>query len=248
MKIKPMVSFMILLVLASCQEEDVKEKNINELGFQTFQSEWNTSSLKSNIVKNNKKACYLFSGEKVNDLLNNPETHTFRFVLGLTNNKLDLKTQSVDRSGKNVGWINSSLYSDKVFDNALERLSDSNHEFSVDNSSAGQHLLESSKAVGYIQQWNRKLSENEDLTSVVSFDNQRIRYFSIEKEVVNDIAHFNSFKYLGIFLGINPEGKLTTILVGFDGNENIILPSSSGNENNAGAVYDFTRPCPNTCR
>lgn len=249
MKIKPIVSLMILLVVVSCQEDEIKGKNTNELGVLNFQKNWERSNLNSNDLNKKEKAtCYLFSGERIINLLNNPKTDKFRFVVGLTNCNLDLKTQGIDTWGGNVGMINSMFSSEKVFYDALNKLASSNQEFSASNSIAAEHLLESATALEFIKDWNRKVSGNEDMTAVVSYNNQRIRHFSIEKEVISEISQFNRFKYLGIFLGINGEGKMTTVLVGFDENKKIILPSSSGRgQINSGGVYDFTRPCPNTC-
>lgn len=249
MKRRLTVSLLILLVLNSCQKEDIKVENAEELNFPAFKEDWGNSEIQANLFNVHKNtACYLFPGQNVNRLLRSADAEYIRFVLGIAGGKLDIKAQSVDMNGVSLGIINSSVSFNKAFDDSINALSVSGQVFSG-SGIVGEHLLQPREAYEYINRWNTSLSENRDLSSVVSYDNQRIRHFSIEKEVIEEILHFRSFNYLGVLLGINPEGKLTTVLVGLDARKNIILPpvhDKGGGK--SGAIYDFTSPCPNTCK
>ncbi|MFC7773800.1 hypothetical protein [Flavobacterium sp. GCM10027622] len=249
MKRKLLGSFLIFLALESCQKEDLKIENSSESNFVAFQKKWKEAELNSNALKiQGNSTCYLFSKETINGLLLNTHVVNFRFVLGLTNEKLDIKVQGVDLEGVNRGVVNSIISNDRSVASVLKVLHTSTLKSSSNRSIVGQHLLEPKVAFDYINKWNTKLKNATGVEDVVSYDMERIRHFSIEKEVITEIAKSNGFKYLGVFFGINPEGKLTTVLVGLDENKNIILPSSlSRDASELGGVYDFTKPCPNTC-
>lgn len=235
--------------LISCQEDEAKEENLNELSFSVFKKKWTDSNLNFSLLgKKESTTCYLFSKNEINDLQENSRLEKLRFVLGLTNGKIDIKTQGVDINGEGLGIINSEIYFEKSLDESIVKLGYSNQKFISNNSISTNHLLNPQKAFEYINKWNKRSNETKILSNIVSYDNNRIKHFSIEKEVINEISHFTNFNYLGVILGVNPEGKLTTVLVGLDENKNIILPSSlskTGESN--GGIYDFTQPCPSTC-
>lgn len=249
MKTRLIVSLIILLGLNSCQKEEIKNENTKELNFLVFKNKWENSELHPNLFNtHNNTACYLFSGWDVQRLLMNPGAKNIRFVLGLEGSRLNIKAQSVTMNGVGLEVISSSVCFNKNLDHSINALSVSGQVFSG-SGIVGEHLLQPIPAYQYISRWNRSLTGNIDLSPIVSYDNGRIRHFSIEKEVVDEISHFRNFNCLGVFLGINPEGKLTTVLVGLDAYKNIILPSvHDKGEGRSGGIYDFTRPCPNTCK
>lgn len=248
---KIIVSFLTIVVFVSCQDDEMKEGKISakESDFSKFKESWIHSDLDISVSKTQRNTtCYLFSKEELSSLQKNSKLEKVRFVLGLTNGKLDIKTQGVDIKGENLGVINSTVYFEESLDSAVNKLANSSQEFPSNNETISKHLLNPTKAYDYINKWNTKLTKKSNLNATVSYDNLRINHFSIEKEVINEISHFTHFSYLGIFLGINPEGKLTTVLVGLDENKTIILPSKfSKTVDNSGGIYDFTKPCPSTC-
>ncbi|MNT81950.1 hypothetical protein D3C72_2216090 [compost metagenome] len=90
-----------------------------------------------------------------------------------------------------------------------------------------------------------------DLDAVTSYGGQRIHHFSLETVVVQDMIKNANTANVGLFLGLNSEGKVTTVFIGLDKDNNIRTNSSTrkGGEVTATAddVYDFTAPCPPTC-
>ena len=249
MRKKIIGSFLIFLTLVSCQKEDLKIENSNKSSFFDFQKKWEEAELNPNVLKKQgNSTCYLFSKETINGLLLNRDVVNFRFLLGLTNDKLDIKVQGVDVEGVNKGVVNSIISKDKSNASFLKVLHTSALKSSDNKSIVGQHLLEPKVAFEYINKWNTKLKNATEVDDIVSYNMERIRHFSIEKEVITEIAKSKRFKYLGVLLGINPEEKLTTVLIGLDENESIIESSSlSRDANEFLSVYDFTKPCPDTC-
>jgi hypothetical protein len=49
---------------------------------------------------------------------------------------------------------------------------------------------------------------------------------------------------IGLFLGLNPVGKVTTYLIGLDKNNSIKKASLTTKVTDAGDVYDGSRPSP----
>ncbi|MNL72858.1 hypothetical protein D3C87_1982390 [compost metagenome] len=49
-------------------------------------------------------------------------------------------------------------------------------------------------------------------------------------------------KNIGVFLGLNSKGKITTILIGLD--QNNVIKTTTLTSKEAEDVYDGTRPCP----
>ncbi|MCL9807196.1 hypothetical protein NAT51_16805 [Flavobacterium amniphilum] len=252
MKINLILSFFVLFSLGSCQREEMKNENPNNINLSEFNNKWKDAGLDVSMLKSKQKiTSYLFSDKAVLNLLRNPEAYGFRVVLGLTNGKLDTKLQCVKRNGVNLGIINPMVYCDRSFNDVINELENSNLEFSSSNNIAAMHLLQPAAAYGYLNRWNTELSENdnETLLEIVSYDNERIRYFNLKKEIVQEITAFEGFKYFGVFFGINPSGKLTTVMMGLNKDKKIILPSlpQGTNPNSSGAIYDFSQPCPSTC-
>ncbi|WP_136668976.1 hypothetical protein [Flavobacterium sp. H122] len=248
---KKFFTFLGLVTLISCQNEEIKTKSTDESGFTAFKKEWINSKLESSLSKNDGNTiCYLFPKNDLTHLQENVQLRQFRFVLGLTDGKLDLKTEGVDTNGKSLGIINSVINTDQKISHQVNELSLSKRKFNSDNELMRKHLLIPNLAFDYINKWNKKLIEKKDINTIVSYDGVRINHFSIEKEVIDEISKSSKFEYLGILLGINSEGKLTTVMLGLDKEKNFVFFSSSTSKytnDDPEAIYDFSKPCPNTC-
>ncbi|MEW5675192.1 hypothetical protein ABGT15_02660 [Flavobacterium enshiense] len=243
------LSVFALLLLVSCQKEE-GGATTGEASLASFKSDWVTSKLDASLQKADANTvCYLFSKEELNQLLANEQLGKVRFVLGLTDGKLDMKTVGVTNDGTYLGIVNSLMISDESFNNQIVALSSSTIEFESDDEIIDAHILNPKTAFAYIKNWNVKLAENQDVSNVVSYDNLRINHFSIEKEVIDKVSDLPDFKFLGVVFGVNPQGKLTTVLFGLDSERNIILPANEFNnrEDYSPSIFDFTKPCPSTC-
>jgi hypothetical protein len=244
--------FFALLTLISCQNEEMKSKNAETVSLAAFQNKWIQAETDANTARfNGFVTCYMFPKNDVLHLMETPQLKRIRFVLGVTNGKLDVITQGVNSRGTSLGMISSTVVSNRHISNQINQLATSRLRFSCNDAILRRHLLNPAQAYNYVNRWNMKLAENADLNDVISYDNVRINYFSIDKEIVQEIADLSDFKYLGVLLGVNPEGKLTTVLLGLDINRDFIILSQTnkgGGANVPPTIFDFSQPCPNTCK
>ncbi|WP_035653728.1 hypothetical protein [Flavobacterium saliperosum] len=238
-------TILMALVLISCQKEEGGDKNA-AANLTSFKNEWLNSKLDSVISKSDKNTvCYLFAKEELVQLLENEQLNKFRFVLGFTESRLDLRTVGVNGDGMQLGMINSTIIEDENFDSQINSLSSSAIQFRSDDEIISKHILNPETAYAYINKWNIILAGNGDLNDVISYDNMRINHFSIEREVMDNLSHLPNFKYLGVVLGVNPEGKLTTVMLGLNENRSIIFSANEGV--NSPSIFDHTVPCPKNC-
>lgn len=243
--------FTILGVISiiSCQKDDIKSTTVDKSSMQTFKTAWKEAKLDLAISKKQGYVnCYLFSKDALSSIQSFEQLHHFRFVLGLTEGQLDIKTEGVNSKGVSLGSISSIRYSDNNIANQISKMSSAKNKFATNDIILKKHLLEPNLAFKYIQEWQNKATEKTKLNDIVSYDGVRINYFSIEKEVIAAISKSSNFQYLAVLLGVNPEGKLTTVLLGLDSDKTFSFStSSSKNSLDSGAIYDFTRPCPSAC-
>lgn len=246
---KNIFSLFVLLSLVSCQKEEIKTELTDEAGFTIFKKDWMTSKLDSGLPKSNGNTiCYLFSKSDIKYLQASSQLKKIRFVLGLTDGRLDLKMQGVGIKGSSLGVVNSIIDSDQKISRQLLQLASSKKQFISSNVIINQHLLNPALAFDYIKKWDTGLVQNKDLNATVSYDNVRINYFSIEREIIDDITKFSGFEHLGVLLGVNLEGKLTTVLLGLDKDGNFAVFSDEAKDSDdIPPLFDFTKPCPNTC-
>ena len=201
---KKIFSILVMLILGSCQQEEISIKNEDDKNLAAFSEAWLNSKLTSNLNRlEGKPTCYMFSKEELNILLNNCQLRKIRFIPGLKNGKLDLKVQGINAYGSGLGIVSSVQASDAKMDNQIIDLSSSVKRFRSNDELINSHLLNPRDAFSYINRWNIQFSANQDLNDVVSYDNVRINYFSIQKEIIAVIAAFPEFKNLGVFFKIN---------------------------------------------
>lgn len=243
-------SILGLFLLISCQKEEISKESGDDKSLAQFNKMWLNFKLESSLARlEGGSTCYMFPKEELISLQRNCHLRKIRFVPGLTNGKLDLKLQGVNSSGVGLGIINAGQVSEVKIDNQIVDLSNSNKLFGSNNELISNHLLNPKDAFNYINRWNIRSSANENLDSIVSYGNERINYFSIQKEIVSAITGLPNFENLGVFFGINPQGKMTTVLFGLDKKRNFIFYSmpNNGQNNVPPSIFDFTQPCPSTC-
>lgn len=242
----------IAFCLISCNNNESSDSSTSDADLQKFKKDWLSYDITNLVAGVNSKVekttkAYTFSKADLNNLFNNNELNKIRFVLGVVNNDLDIKVQGF--GSNSIGILNSEIFSSEKLDSQVSSLSTINSSFNSDNKIVMSHVIDANSGFEYINDW--KYSINLDnINNTVSYDGNRIEHFSIEKEVVEEIMNFNGFEYLGVILGVNESGKLTTVLVGMDQDHNVIISSSQNLRTGQlidGAVFDRTDPCPSVC-
>ena len=186
---------------------------------------------------------YLFSTQDFSKLTSTPDLHHLRFVLGYENGIIKIDAAGVNSTGKEINRINSKVL---FATSNQDKLTDLN-EVTVDltrkrTAVLNKHLLSPKTAFGGIEAWEEKLIKVQDLNEVTSYDGLRIRHYALETEVITSIINKAGIEKVGLFLGLNSEGKMTTILVGLDKDNNI--KKTSATSKIVDGVYDFAQPSP----
>ena len=240
-KLTLLASLVVAFFIFSCQKESSQEEGTPTAASQ--KEAWLTANLDAKFAASQKQVtAYLFPTSELAKLVQTPNVTEVRFVLGYADNTLQIQVDGVDKAGKKLGSVNSSLLKESAYDAKLATLKVVSDNTTKKRSALlKKHLLVSKEAFGWIDAWQNKLSTVKDLEEVTSYDGLRIRHFNLEAEVVAAMLKKNTAN-IGVFLGLNTKGKVTTILVGLDKNNAIKKASLTAKDPDD--VYDGTRPSP----
>ena len=249
MKIKTflMAVFAITLFIAcSEQESNPITSNSNSVD---LQKNWQERALTTDFFDNQKSVShYDFSKKDIERAFENSTLNRFRFVLGLENNQIVISMVGVDEKGNELTSINSTVFFDsELYHSSIKNLENSSYEYSrtrIEAPIIGKHLLSHSATFDYVDKWSKALA-SQNIEEMITDSGVRYRYYTIEKEVIVHLISKANTESIALFLGLNAENELTTVLLGKDEN-NQLTPN---NTNRSGdEIFDFTNPCPNACK
>ncbi len=228
--------------MVACQKDNSQEE-VNAIN-KTQKENWLTANLDTEFASSQKQVtAYLFPTEELDKLVSNTDVEEVRFVLGYADNTIQIEVTGVDKSGKKLGSVESTVLKDISVQNNLVELKKLTANTTKKRSLLlNEHILVPSYAFTWIDAWQEKLSSVSDLDEVLSYEGTRFRYYSLEADVVKEMTSKKSAN-VGLFLGLNPKGKVTTILINLDKN-NGIKKASLTSKNDVDDVYDGTRPVP----
>ncbi|MBW1297182.1 hypothetical protein [Aquimarina litoralis] len=243
MKIKHFIQILtavIFLLFISCQQEEVTSESTEQLNENSFAKNWQEADLSK--IFTGKEMNYPISVEQLKSILNHKNVYLVRFVPGVIEGKLQVKVVSIDAKG-------TVLDEELVLQNEDLRINDQLQELrtivfnkeTISDPMVSKHILQFDEAADFVGSWNQKSSL--DLNEVTSYDGIRIRYFSMEPNAVQHMAN-TEVEYINLSWGLNKDNKLTTVFVPIVDTK-IAAKTKNGNNRSA---YDFTDPCPNTCR
>lgn len=248
---KKILSFLIFtcVLFISCEKQN--DSNA-KLELSNSKQNWQSAKLDLNFKSSqNNVTSYLFSKNDLLNLTENTNIKKIRFVLGFENNKIALYATSVDSNNNELKSINSSVFSDVEFYSKIESLKFLKQNYSSSNTIINNHFITPLTAYNFITNWSNELKNKNSINEITSYNNVRIYHFSIEKEVIMEMLHWNNIKNISLFLGINEENKLTPILLGINNQNDFIIatsPNSSKTENSTdGGIFDRLDPCPTIC-
>ncbi|PIF31088.1 hypothetical protein CLU81_1562 [Flavobacterium sp. 9] len=231
-----------VLLMFSCQKENSQENS--SLVSKTEQENWQTAKLDAKFADSQKQVtAYLFPTDAMAKLVETPNVEYVQFVLGYSDNTLQIKVIGVDKTGKEFASVDSKILNETSDIDKLAALKASNSKTSKGSALLNDHLILPNVALDGINAWQKKLNTLSDLDEVLSYEGQRFRYYTLEAAIVADMVKDKNTANIGLFLGLNPIGKVTTILIGLDKNNSIKKTSISGKTASAD-VYDASRPCP----
>lgn len=191
---------------------------------------------------------YLLNTSNLKELLDFQDVDLVRFAVSFDNNEIKFNAIGVDYFGKELITVEGFPYIDSTFDDNLKILDTSKSNISSSNSIVDRHILNSKTAYNYINNWQNELSLGTNLQSLTTYNNVPFKYFSLRKEVVQDLLNIQNISNVGLFIGVNPDNKMTTVLAAMDRDKKFIIPTVSGNFSTlTGAIYDFTTACQPDC-
>ncbi|PXY38686.1 hypothetical protein DMB65_21645 [Flavobacterium cheongpyeongense] len=231
----------VMFSILTCQKEDNQREVVPLLVSQN--ENWLSANLDAKFASSQKQvAAYLFSTDEMKLLIQKPNIAEVHFVMGFNDDKIQIQVSGVDESGTELGTVKSAILKESNFRTELTNL----NQLSVNTTNKrtpllNSHLLSPDNAFKWIKEWQGKLKVVSDLEKITSHEGSRFRYFSLEPEVIKAML-YKDYVNIGLFLGLNPKGKVTAILIGLD--QNNAVKKIAINPKEANDIYDGTRPCP----
>ncbi|MEN2414755.1 hypothetical protein [Flavobacterium mesophilum] len=235
-----------VLMMFSCQKDNSQDNGSAVSA--TEQENWLTAKLDAGFASSQEQVtAYLFSTTEFSKLVETPNVENLQFVLGYSDKTLQIKVIGVDKSGKELASMDSKILKDPAYNDKLVKL-ENGETSKTDKGSAllNEHLMLSKEAFDGIVAWQNKLKTVTDLNEVTSYEGARFQHYSLEAAVVAEMLKGGNTANIGLFLGLNAKGKVTTILVELDKNNAIKSKTSLTGKtmDNPEDVYDGARPSP----
>jgi hypothetical protein len=235
----------VLLLMFSCQKENSTENE--SLVSTAEQQNWQTAKLDAKFADSQKQVtAYLFPTNEMSKLVETPNVVNVQFVLGYSDSTLQIKVIGVDNSGNELASVDSQILIEASYTDKLAALNVSKNKANKEIDLLNEHLLLPKEAFDGIKAWQEKLNTVSDLDEVLSYEGKRFKHYSLEAAIVADLLKNKNTANIGLFLGLNPIGKVTTILIGLDKNNSIRKGSflTGKAEEEPEDVYDGARPSP----
>ena len=248
------ILFAAIMILA-CTNDQLSETENNTPA--TLQKNWNQTELTTTLYNNlSVLSHHHIDAEKLRNIALFKAVVKFRFTLGLNKNlELEIDVAGVDQNGKIVNSFTSILNTNNNLKNSINELQYSTYRYRA-LSNATTHLLPYKTAYTYINKWQNALQKKQ-VETLISYRGERIRYYSLPKQIVVDMTSSKNVGAIALFLGINTKDKLTPVFIQKTQNGSLLLKAennylgtiSDGDEpgDGEGNIYDFTEGCPDMC-
>jgi hypothetical protein len=240
-----LIAFIAMFLIFACQKDGTTENG--SIVSTAEQQNWQTAKLDAKFADSQKQVtAYLFSTDEMSKLVQTPNVENVQFVLGYSDNTLQIKVIGVDKSGNELASVDSEILKENGYADKLAALNVSKNKANKGVNLLDEHLLFPKEAFDGITAWQEKLNTLSDIDEVLSYEGKRFKHFSLEAGIVADLLKNKNATNIGLFLGLNPVGKVTTILIGLDKNNSIKKGSflTGKVEDVPDDVYDGARPSP----
>lgn len=236
-------AFTVLFLMFACQKESSTENE--SVVSTTEQQNWQTAKLDAKFAESQKQVtAYLFPVNDMSKVVETANVANVQFVLGYSDNTLQIKVIGVDNSGNELASVDSQILREPSYTDKLAVLNVSKNKADKGVALLNEHLLMPKEAFEGIKAWQDKLNMVADLDEVLSYEGKRFKHYSLEAAIVADLLKNKSNTKIGLLLGLNPLGKVTTILVGLNEGNSIKKTSLTAKDLEPEDVYDGARPSP----
>jgi hypothetical protein len=255
MKTKTFLPFVLFVtIFLACVTDQLTDTQINSEA--ELQENWKTTELTGAFYNNQIiLSHYQIDAEKLRDITLNTLVTKFRFTLELNQNQeLQIEVAGVDQKGVILNSFSTIINTDSNIKNSIDQLQSNNYTYDInplDLSLSDKHLLPYKSAYTYINNWGKSI-QHQQIESLITYNGERIRYFSMPKEVVKAMVSPQKVTSIALFLGLNNNKKLTTVFIQKNSVSSLLLNTTYNKsgiypDDNEGDIYDFTDPCPDLC-
>jgi len=252
-KLVPILFAAILILACTNDQFSETENNIPV----TLQKNWNQTELTTAFYNNQSMLSHHhIDAEKLRSISLQNSVIKFRFTLGLNRNQeLEIDIAGIDQKGVIVSSFTSILNTDNNYKNSINQLQYSSYTYR-ELSNATTHLLPYTTAYTYINKWENAI-QKQQIETLIAYEGERIRYYSLPKQIVVDMTASKNVSAIALFLGINSNNKLTPVFIQKTHNGSLLIKKENyylatlNNEGEPGTlegnIYDFTEACPDLC-
>ena len=237
------------ITVGACQQDEATVRTEKATASKTQTSKlmrqanaWKTTPISKELVQNQQNIShYAFDVHDLQTLIDNSTVNYVWFDLGVNaKNQITFTATGEDVNDAIVGQVTSKIISTQTYQadfsvfNRVEDVSFGN-EFN--------HILPNKDTYQYVT--SMKVAYN-NFEAILDQEGQRVERFGLDAMVVKRMLMTKNINTLGLFLGKNKKEKMTTVFIGMDQGNNLLIDAST-DISTAGRAYDFTRPCPPDC-
>src|SRR5687768_2973486 len=112
-----------MFLIFSCQKDNSQEDSVSVSAIQ--KENWITADLDSKFANSQRQVtAYLFDNDEMSKLVKTSNINEVRFVLGYSDNTIQIDVVGVDKSGKKLGTVSSTILKDSNYSKKLDELND----------------------------------------------------------------------------------------------------------------------------
>lgn len=231
------------LLLLSCSQELQENSNLNETtSLRVQENDWKTVPITKELIDNQRKIShYTFEVNVLKALVENTAVNYVWFDLGINNkNQITFTATGEDVNKTIVGQVSSKIVSTQSYQADFSIF---NRVEEVSFRDQFNHMLTNKDAHQYLTSLQDGYNNFE---AILDQEGQRVERFGLNAMVVKRMLKTKDIQTLGLFLGKNKKEKMTTVFIGLDMDNNLLINANT-DSSIAGKAFDFTSPCPSEC-
>jgi len=231
------------MLLFSCSQELQENSDTTESTNLLRQArERETTPISEELVENQQNIShYEFEVNALKILVENPAVNYVWFDLGVNaKNQITFTATGEDVNDAIVGQVASGIVATKTYQADFSIF---NRVKEVSFGDQFNHMLTNKDAYQYLTSMQEGYNNFE---AILDQEGQRVERFGLDAMVVKRMLMTKNIHTLGLFLGKNNQEKMTTVFIGMDKENNLLIDAST-DISTAGKAFDFTAPCPNDC-
>ncbi|PHS04340.1 MAG: hypothetical protein COA88_13620 [Kordia sp.] len=237
------------ITVGACQQDEATVTTEKPTASKTQKSKlmrqanaWKTTPISKELVHNQQNIShYAFDVHALQTLIDNSTVTYVWFDLGINaKNQITFTATGEDVNDAIVEQVTSKIVSTKTYQ---ANFSVFNTVKDISFGDKFNHILTNKDAYQYLTAMK---SAYNNFEASLDQEGQRVERFGLDAMVVKRMLMTQNIHRLGLFLGQNKKQKMTTVFIGMDQGNNLLIDAST-DISTAGKAFDFTSPCPSFC-